>query len=132
MTVRRAHSAFTLFEVILAVLLIAMIAVTIQRSVAATMTGIQVSQDRQRETEAMAALFRYVDTQLDELPVRGQTLIQGFPHKVSELNTDELQWRCVGGHGTLTGAAVGEWFVTLMLRPQVPNSKVLDLGLRRK
>jgi len=132
MTVRRTHSAFTLFEVILAVLLIAMIAVTVQRFVGATMTGIQVSQDRQRETEVMGALFRFVDTQLDELPVRGQTLIQGFPHKFGQLNTDELQWRCVGGHGTLTGAADGEWFVTLMLQPQAPNSKVLDLGLRRK
>ena len=75
MTARRQTSAFTLFEVILAVLLIAMIAVTVQRFVGATMTGIEVSQDRQKETEVMAALFRFVDTQLDELPVRGQTLI---------------------------------------------------------
>jgi hypothetical protein len=132
MKVRRQNSAFTLFEVILAVLLIAMIAVTVQRFVGATMTGIEVSQDRQRETEVTTALFRYVDAQLDELPIRGQTLIQGFPHKFGELNTDELQWRCVGGHGTLTGAADGEWFVTLMLQPQAPASRVLDLGLRRK
>jgi type II secretory pathway pseudopilin PulG len=132
MKVRRQNSAFTLFEVILAVLLIAMIAVTVQRFVGATMTGIEVSQDRQRETEVMTSLFRYVDAQLDELPIRGQTLIQGFPHKFGELNTDELQWRCAGGHGTLTGAADGEWFVTLMLQPQAPASRTLDLGLRRK
>jgi hypothetical protein len=131
MTARRHTSAFTLFEVILAVLLIAMIAVTIQRFVGATMTGIEVSQDRQRETEAMSALFRYVDAQLDELPIRGQMLIQGFPHKFSELNSDELQWRCSAGQGTLTGAAEGEWFVTLMLQPQ-QGSKTLDIGLRRK
>jgi type II secretory pathway pseudopilin PulG len=132
MKARRQNSAFTLFEVILAVLLIAMIAVTVQRFVGATMTGIEVSQDRQRETEVMTSLFRYVDAQLDELPIRGQTLIQGFPHKFGELNNDELQWRCVGGHGTLTGAAEGEWFVTLMLQPQAPASRILDLGLRRK
>jgi hypothetical protein len=132
MNPRRHTSAFTLFEVILAVLLIAMIAVTVQRFVGATMTGIEVSQDRQRETEVATALFRYVDAQLDELPVRGQMLIQGFPHKFGELNTDELQWRCAGGHGTLTAAAEGEWYVTLMLQPQAPNSRVLDLGLRRK
>lgn len=132
MNIRRRTSAFTLFEVILAVLLIAMIAVTVQRFVGATMTGIEVSQDRQRETEVSAALFRYVDAQLDELPVRGQMLIQGFPHKFGALNTDELQWRCVGGQGTLTGAAEGEWFVTLMLQPQAVNSRVQDLGLRRK
>lgn len=132
MNARRRTHAFTLFEVILAVLLIAMIAVTVQRFVGATMTGIEISQDRQRETETMAALFRYIDAQLDELPVRGQTLIQGFPHKFGELNTDELQWRCSAGQGTLTTAAQGEWFVTLMLQPQAPNSRVMDLGLRRK
>jgi hypothetical protein len=132
MTARRHNSAFTLFEVILAVLLIAMIAVTIQRFVGATMTGIEVSQDRQRETEAMSALFRYVDTQLDELPIRGQMLIQGFPHKFGELNSDELQWRCSAGQGTLTGAAEGEWFVTLTLQAQGQGSKTLDVGLRRK
>jgi hypothetical protein len=132
MNARRHASAFTLFEVILAVLLIAMIAVTVQRFVGATMTGIEVSQDRQRETESMSALFRYVDTQLDELPIRGQTLIQGFPHKFGELNSDELQWRCSAGQGTLTGAAEGEWFVTMMLQPQAVNSRTLDLGLRRK
>jgi len=132
MTARRQTSAFTLFEVILAVLLIAMIAVTVQRFVGATMTGIEVSQDRQRETEVITSLFRYVDAQLDELPVRGQMLIQGFPHKFGEFNTDELQWRCNAGQGTLTGAAEGEWFVTLMLQPQAPNSRTLDLGVRRK
>ncbi|HET6408485.1 MAG TPA: type II secretion system protein [Chthoniobacteraceae bacterium] len=129
---RKPTSAFTLFEVIIAVLLISMIAVTVQRFVGATMTGIEVSQDRQRETETMTALFRYVDTQLDELPIRGQQLIQGFPHKFGEFNTDELQWRCTSGQGTLTGAAEGEWFVTLMVMPQAPNSRVQDLGLRRK
>ena len=132
MSTRSKSSAFTLFEVIVAVLLISMIAVTVQRFVGATMTGIEVSQDRQRETEVTSALFRYVDAQLDELPVRGQMLIQGFPHKFGELNSDELQWRCSGGHGTLTGAAEGEWFVTLMLQPQAANSRTLDLGLRRK
>jgi hypothetical protein len=132
MQTRRHASAFTLFEVILAVLLIMMIAVTIQRFVSSTMTGIEVSKDRQRETEVVSALFRYVDAQLDELPVRGQTLIQGFPHKFGELNSDELQWRCVAGQGTLTEAAEGEWFVTLMLQPQAQGSRKLDLGLRRK
>jgi type II secretory pathway pseudopilin PulG len=129
---RRRAAAFTLFEVLIAVLLIMMIAITVQRFVGATMTGIEVSQDRQRETEAMSALFRYVDVQLDELPIRGQTLIQGFPHKFGELNSDELQWRCSAGQGTLTGAAEGEWFVTMMLQPQTLNSRTLDLGLRRK
>jgi len=132
MNPRRRPPAFTLFEVILAVLLIAMIAVTVQRFVSATMMGIEVSRDRQQETEVMTALFRYVDAQLDELPVRGQTLLQGFPHKFGEFNTDELQWRCFSGQGTLTGAAEGEWFVTLMLQPRAVNSRTLDLGLRRK
>ena len=36
------------------------------------------------------------------------------------------------GVGTLTTAAIGEFKVTLMLRPQSETSRVYDLGLRRR
>jgi prepilin-type N-terminal cleavage/methylation domain-containing protein len=126
------RQGFTLLEVIIAVMLIAMVAVTIQRFVGATMTGISVSTERQQDVETMNALFRYVKSQLDELPVHGQTLIMGYEHLYGTLHADELQLRCSQGEGTLTGAAEGEWFVTLTLREQQENRRKLDLGLIRR
>ena len=43
-----------------------------------------------------------------------------------------MQWLCRPGQGTLTTAAIGEFKVTLMLRPQSETSRVYDLGLRRR
>ena len=76
MPVRRSNSAFTLFEVILAVLLIAMIAVTVQRFVSAMMTGIEISQDRQRETEVTSSedLEGEVQQSLSDLLARRATI----------------------------------------------------------
>jgi hypothetical protein len=113
-------------------MLIAMVAVTIQRFVGATISGISVASERQEDVETMNALFRYVRTELDELPQRGQSLIMGYEHLYGTLHSDELQWRCSQGQGTLTGAADGEWFVTLTLREQPENRRKLDLGLIRR
>ena len=124
---------FTLLEVMIAVVLIALVAVTIQRFVEATLTGIQHSMEREEESETISGLFRYIDTQLDELPFKGQGAIAGTPHQFgNQLPSDELEWRCRPGHGTLTRAGDGEWRVTLMLRPQGERSNKFDLGLRRR
>jgi len=130
---RLRHSAFTLLEVIIAIMIIGMIAVTLQRFVTVTLMGIQVSSDHEVESEKMAALFRYIDTELDQIPTTGQSLLLGTPHKFgSSLNSDELQWRCQPGSGTLSSAGEGEWFSTLTLMPQARNSAVLDLGIKRR
>ena len=126
------NGAFTLLEVIIAVVLIALIAVTVQQFVQATLTGISFSTEREAEEEALAALFRHVEAQLDALPSRGQGLLLGTPHKFNGLSSDELQWKCRAGQGTLTGAAEGEWQVTLALLPEKAKPGKYDLGLRRK
>jgi prepilin-type N-terminal cleavage/methylation domain-containing protein len=123
---------FTLFEVIVAVVIIALIAVTVQQFVQATLMGIQFSTEREAEDEGLAALFRHVEAQLDSMPARGQGLLLATPHKFNGFSADELQWRCRGGQGTLTDAADGEWNVTLMLFPQKGKPGKYDLGLRRK
>ena len=129
-TVRRR--GFTLLEVIIAVVLIALIAVTVQQFVQATLTGISFSTEREAEEEGLSALFRYVEAQLDALPARGQGLLLATPHKFNGISSDELQWRCRAGQGTLTGAAEGEWYVTLALLPQKGRPSKYDLGLRRR
>jgi prepilin-type N-terminal cleavage/methylation domain-containing protein len=126
--------AFTLIEVIVAVAIIGMIALSLQRIVTAGLTAMSVSSERELETEQMTALYRYMDRQLQELPKRGQSLILGasFRQGANALNTDELQWRARPGAGTLTSAGEGEWFVTLALMPQSQGSRIKDLGIRRR
>lgn len=128
----RRRAAFTLIEVVVAVVLIGLIAVTLQRFVGTALTGIEISTEREVEMEKSAALFRYIDAQLDDLTPRAQSALLGTPHKFgSNLNSDELQWRCVPGSGTLSSAGDGEWFATLTIMPQ-KGSNQLDLGLKRR
>jgi hypothetical protein len=117
----------------IAVMIIGLIAVTLHRFVGAVLNGVMISSEREEDSERMTALFRYIDAQLDAVPTRGSSLIVGTPHKFgTSLNSDELQWRCEAGAGTLTSAAAGEWFATLTVMPQTKGSSKLDLGLRRR
>ncbi|MEQ1862738.1 MAG: prepilin-type N-terminal cleavage/methylation domain-containing protein [Chthoniobacteraceae bacterium] len=125
--------AFTLIEVIVAVVLIGLIAVTLQRFVTTMLIGIGVSSEREAESERAAGLFRYIDAQLDDLTPRAQSSLLGTPHKFgNNLPSDELQWRCLPGAGTLSSTGTGEWFVTLTVMPQSKTSAKLDLGLKRR
>ena len=125
--------AFTLSEVVVAVVLIGLIAVTLQRFVNTSLVGIEFSTEREVESEKTAALFRYIDEQLDGLTPRAGSALLGTPHKFgSNLNSDELQWRCFPGSGTLSNTGEGEWFATLTLMPQSKSSTKLDLGLKRR
>lgn len=129
----KRRAAFTLIEVIVSVLIIGLIAVTLQRFVGTALTAISLSTEEELESEKMAALFRYIDAQLDDLTPRAQSALLGTPHKFgSNLNSDELQWRCLPGAGTLTSSGEGEWFVTLTVMPQSKTSTKLDLGLKRR
>lgn len=129
----KRRAGFTLLEVIVAVVLIGIIAVTLQRFVSTTLTGIQFSTEKELESETMSALFRYIDAQLDDLTPRGQSTLKGVPHKFgSSLNSDELRWRCFTGAGTLSSSGEGEWYVTLTVMPQTKTSSKLDLGLKRQ
>jgi prepilin-type N-terminal cleavage/methylation domain-containing protein len=124
---------FTLLEVVVAVAMVGLIAITLQRFVSTTLIGISASAEREQEVERMSALFRYIDQQLDELPVRGQSTLLGTPHKFgNSLNSDEMQWRCLAGSGTMSSAGDGEWFSILTLMPEAKSSNKLNLVLRRR
>lgn len=124
---------FTLIEVVVAVFMVGMIAITLQSFVSTTLTGIGISSEREADMERMAALYRYIDQQLDDLPIGAQSSLIGIPHKFgNNLNSDELQWRCTAGPGTMTSAGQGEWFGTITLIPRGRNSNTLDLVLRRR
>jgi len=129
----KKRAGFTLLEVIVAVVLIGIIAVTLQRFVSTTLLGIQFSTEKELESETMSALFRYIDVQLDDITPNIQSSLLGTPHKFgNNLNSDELQWKCFTGSGTLSSSGEGEWYVTLTVMPQTKTSSKLDLGLKRR
>jgi prepilin-type N-terminal cleavage/methylation domain-containing protein len=127
-----SSSAFTLLEVVIAVAIVSLLTISIYRFVVANLTALRISTEMSTERQTMVGLVNLVDAQLSDLPVQGQALLLGQPHKFHDLESDEMQWLCRAGQGLLTTAALGEYRVTLELKPVEKTSAELELGLRRR
>ena len=123
--------AFTLLEIMLAVIILGMMALAIYRFVQANVTAVRVSS----ETEAVAARYdglrEFLTQQLQSLPP-GTGALTGEALKVEGHDRDELTWFCSAGPGVLTRYANGDYQVSLRLRRHEGKSQQLDLGLLRK
>jgi prepilin-type N-terminal cleavage/methylation domain-containing protein len=128
----RGKSAFTLLEVVIAVAIVSLLTISIYRFVVANLTALRISTEMSTERQSMVGLVNLIDAQLSDLPVQGQALLLGQPHKFHDLESDEMQWLCRAGQGLLTTAALGEYRVTLELKPVEKTSAELELGLRRR
>jgi prepilin-type N-terminal cleavage/methylation domain-containing protein len=128
----RRNRAFTLLEVVIAVAIVSLLTISIYRFVVANLTAVQISTEMSNERQMMVGLVNLIDAQLSDLPVQGQGLLLGQPHKFHDLESDEMQWLCRAGQGLLTTAALGEYRVTLELKPVEKTSAELELGLRRR
>lgn len=124
--------AFTLIEVMVAVVITMLLAVSLYRFLSVSLEAIASTTETTMEQEKLGAFFDYVEAQLHDIPPKGQGLLLGTANKFHDLSSDEMQLLCRPGSGTLTTAAIGEYKVTLMLRPQSETSRVYDLGLRRR
>jgi prepilin-type N-terminal cleavage/methylation domain-containing protein len=129
---RPGKRAFTLLEVVIAVAIVSLLTISIYRFVAANLTALRISTEMSTERQSMVGLVNLIDGQLSDLPVQGQALLLGQPHKFHDLESDEMQWLCRAGQGLLTTAALGEYRVTLELKPVEKTSAELELGLRRR
>lgn len=128
----RGGKAFTLLEVVIAVAIVSLLTISIYRFVVANLTALRISTEMSTERQSMVGLVNLIDAQLSDLPVQGQALLLGQPHKFHDLESDEMQWLCRAGQGLLTTAALGEYRVTLELKPVEKTSAELELGLRRR
>ena len=128
----RAKKAFTLLEVVIAVAIVSLLTISIYRFVVANLTALRISTEMSTERQSMVGLVNLIDAQLSDLPVQGQALLLGQPHKFHDLESDEMQWLCRAGQGLLTTAALGQYRVTLELKPVEKTSAELELGLRRR
>ncbi len=123
---------FTLLEVMLATMIVALLTSVLFRFVSANLRAMQDTTELQDEREAVQAVIRFLQTQLADLPRRENSALLGNPFKIHEFSNDEIIWRAHAGQGVLTAAAPGEFRVTLTVQPVESKSDVLELGLRRE
>lgn len=121
---------FTLLEIIVAVAILAMMAMTIYRFVQSNLIAIHTS------SEAIAADARY-DGLREVLIAQWQSLapgrgaLLGDTFKLSDRSRDEVRWICGAGPGLMTRYAAGEYVVSLRLQSEKDSDRY-DLGLLRK
>jgi len=126
----KGSTAFTLLEVMLAVGIIGLVAISIYRFLETNLLAMQISTEQgsmQMETQGLMSVLQY---ELNNLPRTETGVILGEAHKFNDLASDEMQWTCGPGCGLFTKNASGEYKVTLVLKP-VPRSNAFDFGVRR-
>ena len=137
MSIRARNNAargFTLLEVMIATVIIAMLTFTLFRFVTANLNAMKYTSELQDERAAVQAVVRFLQAQLADLPRggNGNAALLGNPLKLHDLACDELIWRTHAGPGVLTTAAPGEFRVTMTVQPVESTSRELELGLRRE
>ena len=127
---RRGGPAFTLLEITLAVAILGMMALAIYRFVSTNLTAVRLSTEINETDARYEGLANLLIQQLQAL-TPGQGALAGEPYKFSGRSRDEMTWVCKAGPGVLTRYAVGEYSVTLRLRP-IEGSDKMELGIVRE
>ncbi|MDP9291442.1 MAG: prepilin-type N-terminal cleavage/methylation domain-containing protein [Verrucomicrobiota bacterium] len=122
---------FTLLEVVLAVAIMAMVALSIYPFIQLNLVAIKRSTEFSREDSAMHGLIAAIQTQLVALPAGRQGALLGEAHQFNDVPSDEMQWICGPGNGLFTKNASGEYKTTLALHAPEKKGEVSELGLRR-
>jgi prepilin-type N-terminal cleavage/methylation domain-containing protein len=123
--------AFTLLEIMLAVIILGMMSLAIYRFVQANVTAMRISSEADAAEARYDGLRELLTQQLQSLPP-GTGALTGEPLKIDGHDRDELTWVCPAGPGLLTRYATGDFQVSLRLRAHDAKSRQLDLGLLRK
>ncbi len=127
----RRDAAFTLLEIMLAVLIMAMMSVAIYRFVQTNIMAMNASAAADAVDARYTGLREMLSQQLQSLPP-GVGALLGDAVKVSDHDRDAMTWICSAGPGVLTRYAPGDFRVDLRLRPHDGKSAQLDLGILRK
>jgi type II secretory pathway pseudopilin PulG len=128
---RKRALAFTLLEVMLAVLILAGMSLAIYRFVRANILALRVSSETSASDARYDALRDLLTTHLQSLP-SGAGALSGEALKVNDLSRDQITWTCGAGPGLLTRYAPGDFLVSMRLRTESEKSDRLDLGFLRK
>ncbi|MGA3169728.1 MAG: prepilin-type N-terminal cleavage/methylation domain-containing protein [Chthoniobacteraceae bacterium] len=128
---RRSRQAFTLFEVLISVFIMALVILAIYRFVVGSVTAIQVSTDDTNRKSAVQALVAVLQEEFSNLPPSEPGALLGEGHQFAGKASDQIEWLTQAGNGMFTGDADGQWQLTLLLRPQ-GNTNTYTLGLLRQ
>jgi prepilin-type N-terminal cleavage/methylation domain-containing protein len=123
--------AFTLLEIMLAMMILGLMAVAIFRFVQANIVALRVSAAENMEEARYNGLLELLTAQWRDLPSNVGALA-GDTYKFDGRPRDEIVWACGAGPGLLTRYAGGEFTVRMRLRPMKDDSNRLQLGCYRK
>lgn len=127
---RRSRWGFTLLEITLAIGILAMMSLAIYRFVQTNLTALRISADTNRIDAQYSGFANLLNAQFAALPPGKGTLL-GEPFKQNERSRDEISWICSAGPGLLTRHAVGEYRVSMRLRPMSKESDRMEIGVMR-
>lgn len=128
---RKTRHGFTLLEIMLAVAVLGLVAISIYRFVDSTLSAVRISAEKFQDDELIASFTRYLRAQILDLPVR-LGAITGEPHRFDDIPCDELRWIASSGSGLLTRFGRGEYTVTLTAQQIKGKNGEFELGLRRQ
>lgn len=128
---RAAASAFTLLEIVLAVMILSMMSLAIYRFVNANLIALRISAEVNTVDARYSGFESLLATQWQSLPA-GVGALVGEPFKLNERPRDEITWVSSAGPGLLTRYAAGEYRVSMRLRPTVKDSEKMEIGIARR
>lgn len=128
----KGHSAFTLLEMMLALMITSMVVLSLYRFVSTHLTVISAATDLGEERATLDNVVHYLQGQMNALPPMEDNVLSGQPFKFRGFPSDEISWTCPAGSGLLTTAAPGDFKVTMAVQPVDERSTETELGLRRQ
>jgi len=128
----KLYRAFTLLEMILALMITSMTVLTLYHFVSAQLAAIRGSSEIEAERETLNSVVHLLQTQMNAIPPGDDGTLTGKAFKFHGLSSDEITWRCPAGPGVLTTAAPGYYLVTLAVQPVEATSTETELGFRRQ
>ena len=128
---RAAWRGFTLLEIMLAMAILGMMAITIYRFVVTNIIVLRVSSEENAAEARYSGFIHLITAQLQDLP-GGAGSLSGEPFKFSDQSRDELAWICGTGPGLATRYAPVEFMVRMRLQPVNEQSGQMEIGFLRK
>lgn len=127
----KRRGAFTLLEIVLAVAILAMMSVSIYRFVQTNVTALRISAEANTADAQYSGLENLLSAEWQSL-TPGQGELLGEPLKLDDRSRDEISWICSAGPGLLTRYAVGEYKVSLRVRPMEKKKDEMEIGIVRQ
>ncbi len=127
----RRAAGFTLLEIVLAVAILALMSLAIYRFVSTNLTAVRLSSEANLIDAQYSGFVSLLTQEWTSLP-SGQGALTGEPLKTDDRTRDEITWIATAGPGLFTRYAVGEYQVSLRLRPSAKSGDKYELGVMRK